>query len=320
MNEALAACLGEFTEPNALYLPIHYLFEAGGKRVRPVLTLLACEAVGGDPRKAMSAAVAVELLHNFTLMHDDIMDRSPKRRGRETVHVRYDENTAILSGDVMIGMAMRMLERSADLAPQPMDVIKAFTTGLIEVCEGQALDMTLPERNDVTPEEYFTMINKKTAKLLEMSVSIGALIGGANAAQIDHLTTFAREIGIAFQMQDDLLDIYGSEQFGKAAGGDIVEGKRTWLLLQTRDRANAGGDATSPCAAVIHDFYASNGLPRERVNEMMSCMQQLGVLDDAEAEIRKITEDAFTHLHALPSSAARDTLEELAEKLVARTH
>jgi len=320
VDAALASCLNEFAAPSELYGPVHYLFEAGGKRVRPILTLLACDAVGGDRAHAMHAAIAVELLHNFTLMHDDIMDRSPMRRGRDTVHVKYDENTAILSGDVMIGMALRMLERSAQHAPDPLRVVSAFTTGLIEVCEGQSLDMTLAERHDVTVDEYFTMIDKKTAKLLEMSVAVGGLIGGATDEQVEHLTTFAREIGIAFQMQDDLLDLRGSEAFGKAPGGDIVEGKRTWLVLRTRDKARAAGPEMAACAVVVDEFFANNGLPRERVADMAACMQTLGILDEAEAEIRRITEDAHDHLHALPATPARDALEDLASKLVARTH
>lgn len=319
IDAALASALNEFTDPGELYAPVQYLFEAGGKRVRPILTLLACEAVGGDRRHAMSAAVAVEMLHNFTLMHDDIMDRSPMRRGRATVHMKYDENTAILSGDVMIGMALRLLERSAEHAPQPLEVIRAFTTGLIEVCEGQSLDMSLAERHDVTVDEYFTMIDKKTAKLLEMSVAIGASVAGATSEQLGHLTTFAREIGIAFQMQDDLLDLRGSEEFGKAPGGDIVEGKRTWLILRTRDKARAAGPHMASCAAVVDDFFANNGLPRERVADMAGCMHTLGVLEEAEAEIRRITEDAYDHLHALPVSPAREALEDLASKLVVRT-
>ncbi|RPI65686.1 MAG: polyprenyl synthetase family protein, partial [Ignavibacteriae bacterium] len=159
---ALQQCLDEFTHPGSLYDPVHYLFVGGGKRVRPILTLLSCEAVGGNADHAMSAALAVELLHNFTLVHDDIMDRSPMRRGRPTVHTAFDENTAILSGDVMMGMAMRMLERSARHAPDPIDVITAFSTGLIDVCEGQALDMAFMTRSDVTADEYFHMIEQKT--------------------------------------------------------------------------------------------------------------------------------------------------------------
>ena len=318
IDAALQQCLDEFTYPGSLYDPVHYLFVGGGKRVRPILTLLACEAAGGNSDHAMSAALSVELLHNFTLVHDDIMDRSPMRRGRPTVHKAFDENTAILSGDVMMGMAMRMLERSARHAPDPIAVIGAFSTGLIEVCEGQALDMAFMTRSDVRADEYFHMIEQKTAKLLEMSVNIGALIAGAPSDQVEALRVFAREIGLAFQLQDDLLDLFGSEKFGKAPGGDLVEGKRTWLVLTARDRANSA--TSSACAGIMHDFFANNGIPRERVSEMVDCMTQLGVIDEAEALIRTTTEDAYAHLHHLPDTAARGLLEFLAKQLMERKH
>ena len=214
VDEALDKCLANFATPNNLYDPVHYLFEAGGKRVRPILTILACEIVGGTSEQAIPASVAVELLHNFTLVHDDIMDNSPMRRGRNTVHEQYDVNTAILSGDVMIGIALKHVEESAKYAKDPIRLMRAFSTGLIEVCEGQSLDVTLAEASDVKPDEYFTMIEKKTARLLEMSVAIGALIGQASEQQIDDVTTFAREVGIAFQLQDDLLDLHGISEGG----------------------------------------------------------------------------------------------------------
>ncbi len=318
IDSALEACLQEFTYPGPLYDPVHYLFVGGGKRVRPILTLLACEATGGNSDHAMSAALAVELLHNFTLVHDDIMDRSPIRRGRPTVHTAFDENSAILSGDVMMGMAMRMLERSAVQAPDPIGVISAFSTGLIEVCEGQALDMAFMQRTDVTADEYFRMIEQKTAKLLEMSVNIGARIAGAPSEQIEALRIFAREIGMAFQMQDDLLDLFGSEKFGKAPGGDLVEGKRTWLVLTARDRAAASEHQA--CAGILEEFFANNGIVRDRVPAMVECMHTLGVIDEAERWIRTTTEDAFAHLHHLPDSHARDLLEHLAQQLMERKH
>lgn len=319
IEQALADCLAEFTTPPELYQPVQYLFEAGGKRVRPIICLLACEAGGGSRTSAMAAAIAVELLHTFTLMHDDIMDRSPIRRGRPTVHVRYNENTAILSGDVMIGMAMRMLERSAERAPAPIRVIKAFTTGLIEVCEGQSMDMTFMERHDVTIDEYFTMIDKKTAKLLEMSAAIGFLIAGGSDAHLDHLTTFMREIGIAFQMQDDLLDLVGSPAFGKSPGGDLLEGKRTWMVLRMRDRC-LDPSARSEHRAMIDAFFTNNGIAPEQVTAMTEALAEVGVLAEAEHTIRSITEEAFQHLNQLPASPAREALATLAHRLMSRTN
>lgn len=285
--------------------------------MRPIICVLSSEVCGGSSHDAMSAAIAVELLHTFTLMHDDIMDRSPMRRGRPTVHVKYNENTAILSGDVMIGMAMRMLERSAERAPNPLRVMKAFTTGLIEVCEGQSLDMTFMNRHDVTVEEYFTMIDKKTAKLLEMSAAIGCLIAGGSDDHLDHLTTFMREIGIAFQMQDDLLDLAGSPAFGKSPGGDLLEGKRTWMVLRMRDHCELPS-ASAEHRALINDFFAHNGLTADQIQPMTEALTNIGVVAEAEHRIRTITEDAFQHLDRLPASPARDALGYLAHQLMSR--
>ncbi len=316
---ALHSALNEFTEPAWLYDPVQYLFEGGGKRIRPILTLLACESVGGDRSVALPAAVAVELLHNFTLVHDDIMDSSDKRRGRDTVHVRWNQNAAILAGDVMMGMAMRLLMRSAHHAPRPLDVIDAFSTGLIEVCDGQALDLAFMERDDVTPEEYFTMIEKKTARLLEMSVAIGANVGGATNGRVQALRDFARLIGIAFQMQDDILDITGSEAFGKSPGGDIVEGKRTWLMLECARRVREDLNAQEVHTTLVASFFANNGLAREHVNAVISMMDTYGVTADATALVEKFTNDAFAHLHLVPQNPARDLLEVLAKMLMARS-
>lgn len=337
-EQALIEFLDEYTSPAELYDPIHYLLNAGGKRVRPLLTLLCAQAVSGNITEAQSAAlehampaaIAVELIHNFTLVHDDIMDRSELRRGQPTVHVKWSESAAILSGDVIIGLATRALLRSAHHAKQPLAVVDAFSTGIVDVCDGQALDLALMSRRDVTIDDYFDMVAKKTSSLLEMSAVVGALIGGADTVTVDNVRAFARGIGIAFQLQDDLLDLVGTEDFGKQPGGDIVEGKRTWLMLRTEaivaEALVAGGTGGSSEAGgksntyseLIRDFYANDGLPRERVADVMNMMHALGVVDEARALIERTTLDAFAHLHQLPQSPARDMLEELANTLVAR--
>lgn len=318
VEEALQSALAEFDEPGCLYDPVHYLFEGGGKRIRPVLTLLACECVGGDRAVALPAAVAVELLHNFTLVHDDIMDSSAKRRGRETVHVKWDTNTAILSGDVMMGMAMRLLLRSAHHAPRPLDVVDSFSTGLIDVCDGQALDMDFMQRADVTTDEYFAMIERKTARLLEMSVAIGGNVGGATNGRVEALRMFAREIGIAFQMQDDILDLFGSEQFGKQPGGDIVEGKRTWLVIECARRVRENSAATEEHREMIYSFFAKNGLPRETVPAVIDMMEHYGVIADAKAIVEERTARAHAHLNSLPETEARELMGLMAKLLMNR--
>lgn len=318
VEQALRSALDEFREPTWLYDPVHYLFDGGGKRVRPVLTLLACEAVGGTRQAALPAAIAVELLHNFTLVHDDIMDSSEKRRGRDTVHVKWDTNVAILSGDVMMGMALRLLMRSAQHAPRPLEVIDAFSTGLIEVCDGQALDLAFMDRRDVTPEEYFSMIEWKTARLLEMSVAIGANVGGATNGRVESLRAFARGIGIAFQLQDDVLDIIGSEQFGKMPGGDILEGKRTWLMLECTRRVQERADASEQHRQLLDAFYASGALTKTDVPAVLDMLHHHNVIADASILVERYTNDAFAHLHTLPPTPARDLLEGLGRQLMER--
>jgi geranylgeranyl diphosphate synthase, type II len=332
IEHALQDYLAGYVEPRSLYDPIHYLFEGGGKRVRPLMTLLACEACGGDRAHAMPAALAIELMHNFTLLHDDIMDRSPMRRGRQTVHMRWNDNAAILSGDVMMGLAMRLVERSARMSTHPLDVMSAFSTGLIDVCDGQALDLELQTSTTATIEAYFDMITKKTARLLETSVALGAHVAGADTTIVDALRTFARNIGVAFQMQDDILDLIGSDDFGKQPGGDIVEGKRTWLFLSSEQRVasseqRVGARHAAPSSvasseryrAIIHAFNREHGLPAERVPEVRAMMEDLGVLDDARILVQRMTEDAVAHLHVLPETPARMRLEELGKQLMART-
>lgn len=320
IESALSSALSEFNEPGCLYDPVHYLFEAGGKRVRPVLTMLACEAVGGDPSHAVHAAIAVELLHNFTLVHDDIMDSSAKRRGRDTVHVKWNSNTAILAGDVMMGMAMRLLLRSAAHARHPLDVVDAFSTGLIDVCDGQALDMEFMLRSDVRSDEYFMMIEKKTARLLEMSVAIGASIGSASDQQRSALQTFARELGIAFQMQDDVLDAFGSEQFGKVRGGDIIEGKRTWLMIETCARVDADPTSSPEHRGIVDAFRRGEPLAPSMIDSVIGLMERCGVASDATAIVEERTMQAFDALYTLAPSDARDGLETLARSLMSRTH
>lgn len=324
VEHALSEELATYIAPSWLYDPVRYLMDGGGKRVRPVLTLLSCEAAGGSFRDCMPAAVAVELLHNFTLVHDDIMDRSLMRRGRATVHTQFGESAAILAGDVLMGISMRLLERSVRAASMHareqqidgMDVIAAFSTGLIDVCDGQALDLAFMSRNDVTIDEYFTMITKKTARLLEMSATIGARLAGADAPTTEHLRTFAADLGIAFQVQDDLLDLIGTASFGKATGGDIVEGKRTWLMLAARERTR---DANTAWQQLVDDFFTQNGLDASRIPDVTIMLTELGVLEDARGIVERYSNEAFAHLHAVPPSPARDLLEQLGTGLMSRT-
>lgn len=223
-------------EPELLYTPIEYSLAEGGKRLRPLLLLLAAEAFSGSHKRALSAAAAVEIFHNFTLLHDDIMDHSPLRRGKPSVVARWGENVAILSGDAMLITAYRLLSEAP--SEQLPAILSIFNTMAVGVCEGQQYDMDFEERQKVSVVEYMRMIELKTSVLLAGSAKIGALIGGASEEDAERLYKFAIELGLAFQLQDDLLDSYGDERLGKPIGGDILEGKKSYLMITAMSRAD----------------------------------------------------------------------------------
>ena len=223
-------------EPSQLYAPIIYSMSGGGKRIRPTLLLLVCEAFGGKLQDALPAASAVEMFHNFTLLHDDIMDNADVRRGKPSVFARWGENVAILSGDAMMIYAYRLLSGApADKLPRIMDI---FTTMALQVCEGQQYDMDFEKRQKVSVVEYMNMIELKTSVLLAGAAMIGAVLGDASEGDCKKIYRYALELGLAFQQQDDLLDSYGTvEELGKRIGGDILEGKKTCLMLNAMSRA-----------------------------------------------------------------------------------
>jgi len=218
--------------PQGLYDPIKYIMEDGGKRLRPLLLLIAAEAFGSDCSNSINQALAIEVFHNFTLLHDDIMDRAPIRRGRQTVHLKWNDNTAILSGDAMVILAYKLLVKG--LSPKyHSEVMGIFNKAALEVCEGQQYDMDFESKETVSIEEYVEMIRLKTAVLLAGALQIGATLSGADKDSCDAIYKFGESLGLAFQIQDDLLDTYGdSSVFGKQIGGDIREGKNTFLRIQ----------------------------------------------------------------------------------------
>ena len=224
-------------QPSSLYEPIKYVLSLGGKRVRPVLMLLAYNLYKEDPERIMMQAIALETYHNFTLLHDDLMDNADMRRGHETVHRKWNPNQAILSGDTMLLQAFqRMGQCEADKLQQ---VIGVFTETTLEIDEGQQLDVEFETRNDVTEDEYVEMIRLKTSVLLACAVKIGAILAGASKEDQDNLYKFGEQIGLAFQLQDDLLDVYGDPKvFGKNIGGDITSNKKTYMLINAVNRAN----------------------------------------------------------------------------------
>jgi len=223
--------------PAALYEPISYILTLGGKRMRPALLLLACDLFGGDVDSAICPALAIEVFHNFTLMHDDIMDNAPLRRGKITVHERWNKNVGILSCDVMLVHAYQlMMQVKEHLLRTVLDIFNETAVG---VCEGQQVDMEFEQRHNVSIDEYLTMIRLKTAVLLGGALKIGALIGGADIKDAELIYSFGENLGIAFQLQDDILDVYGDpEKFGKQVGGDIISNKKTFLLIKALELAN----------------------------------------------------------------------------------
>ena len=221
----------ESKEPKNLYEPIHYILDLGGKRIRPVLTLMAAEIFDADYKKALPAALAVEVFHNFSLVHDDIMDDAPLRRGKETVHEKWDLNTGILSGDAMLILAYQYFEQYEPSVFR--DLAKLFSKTALEVCEGQQWDVDFEKRNDVTIPEYLKMIQYKTAVLVAAAMKMGAIIAETTVENADLIYDFGLNLGLAFQLQDDYLDAFGNpETFGKQVGGDIIENKKTYLYLK----------------------------------------------------------------------------------------
>lgn len=264
-------------EPKELYEPIRYVFGTGGKRLRPLMTLMACNLFDDSLDGALTPALGLEIFHNFTLLHDDIMDEADLRRNHPTVHKKWDQNVAILSGDVMAILAYEYIT-TCDISVLP-DVIKVFNTTARQVCEGQQFDMNFEKLNQVAVEEYLKMIEMKTSVLLAGCMQIGAIIGGAKKEDAELLYNFGRDIGMAFQVQDDLLDTYGdTEVFGKRIGGDIIANKKTFLLIKALEKADS----------------KQNGILNKLINESNNNHQEKidavkGIYDDL--NIKNLTSD-----------------------------
>lgn len=311
IDERLAELVAD-RSPRSLYEPTEHILAGGGKRVRPVLVMLACEAVGRDGRDALQAGLGVEILHNFTLVHDDIMDRAETRRGRPTVHAKWDEGTAILVGDVMIGLAHKLLlERAGDRC---LEVMNAVAQGIVDVCEGQALDREFECRNDVTPDEYLHMIAMKTGRFVEMAAEIGGLIGGGTDDEIEALRAYSRNIGLAFQIQDDLLDLTADEdRLGKQIGRDIIEGKRTFLVVRA-----AGKNLNEAERELLERLLNGPGLPAAEIDAARRMFERNGVLSEARSEVERYCAEASACLDRLPDAPARGMLAWFAGMLMHR--
>lgn len=298
--------------PKELYEPITYMMNLGGKRMRPALLLMACNLFSDDITEALDPAMAIEVFHNFTLLHDDIMDLAPLRRGNKTVHEKWNNNVAILSGDVMLVEAYKLLMGiNHALLPK---VLTIFNNTAVEVCEGQQIDMDFEKREAVSIEEYLQMIRLKTSVLLGASLKIGALLGGAQSVDADLLYDFGVNMGLAFQLQDDILDVYGDPaKFGKQVGGDIISNKKTYLLIKARELAQ-GDDEISL------QTYMGMSDPAAKVSGVTGLFTKLGVRQLAEAEMERFAEKGFESLDLITSvtELRKELLRDFANRLFVR--
>lgn len=278
-------------KPEELYQPIAYTLNQGGKRLRPVLTLLACELFGGKAEDVLYPALAVEVFHNFTLVHDDIMDKAPLRRGQETVYKKWNADIAILSGDTMFALAYQLALKTR---PEFVsDILHVFSKAAIEVCEGQQLDLNFETQENVSIEDYLDMIRLKTAVLLGTALEIGAIVGGANASQMRSVYRFGINLGIAFQLKDDLLDVYGNqEKFGKKSGGDIATNKKTYLYLKALELSDEHQYRT------LKQLYNGQSSDENaKIKAVKSIFDSLNIKNQVENIMQGYYENAVNDLH-----------------------
>ena len=300
-------------EPKNLYEPINYILKLGGKRLRPVLTLMSAEIFNCDHKKALDAALSIEVFHNFSLVHDDIMDAAPLRRGEQTVHEKWDTNTGILSGDAMLIMAYQLFE---NYEPEIFRALaKLFSKTALEVCEGQQYDVDFETRDDVTIPEYLKMIEYKTAVLVGAAMKMGAIVANASDDDQNGIYEFGRLLGIAFQLQDDYLDAFGNpETFGKQVGGDIIENKKTYLYLKALDFLNA-----SESNQLEQLFSVSLEDNVEKINTVKQFFVKSGSAEATQKEIESYTTKAFTVLETLNiSEDKKEILKAFGSSLMTR--
>jgi geranylgeranyl diphosphate synthase type II len=300
-------------QPASLYEPIRYLMGLGGKRLRPMLSLLSYSLFKNDVKHIISYAVAVEVFHNFTLMHDDIMDKAPLRRGKATVHKKWNTNTAILSGDVML---VKVYEIFNALEAEKLNVVlKAFNTCAAEVCEGQQWDMEFETTANVKEAQYINMIKLKTAVLLGFSLELGGILAEAEADDRNALREFGTNIGIGFQLKDDLLDAYADpKKFGKQIGGDIIANKKTWLLIKALEKAKG-----KQKKELDHWLSVKTFKKQEKINAVKKIYDALNLPASAEKKIDLYFDKGFSALDKLNAPPLlKATLKSFAENLIAR--
>ncbi len=284
--------LGLNGTPNGLYDPIRYILSLGGKRVRPLMTLIAAEMFDQTPYNALPQALAIEVFHNFTLLHDDIMDEAPLRRNQETVHLKWNVNTGILSGDAMLIKAYQLLSATPPIYLP--EILSLFNETALGVCEGQQLDMEYETRKDVSIEEYIEMIRLKTAVLLACALKTGSIIGGADEIAMNKMYDIGENLGIAFQLQDDILDAFGTAKIGKRKGGDIISNKKTFLLI------TALKNAEGPIKAELNAWIEKTDFDEEeKIEAVLNIFDTLDIKAISKKEMGRYTDIAFKMLEDL---------------------
>ena len=300
------------TQPELLYAPIAYTLEAGGKRIRPSLCLMACDALGGDVKTAVNAAIALEIFHNFTLLHDDIMDNDDMRRNRPTVHKKWNNNIAILSGDAMQILAYKYITKLPIEYLKP--VLKVFNDTAIKVCEGQQFDVDFETSEKVSVDDYIMMIEYKTAVLIEASLKIGAIVAGASHEEIELFGKFGSNLGLAFQFRDDWLDTFGEEEaLGKAIGSDIINNKKTYLLITALQMA--AGDLYKELWDCLYNENCNN---EKKIAKVKAIFQQLGIDELTQRQTERYYEASITALNQLEIKD-KEVFLTLAERLLKRS-
>jgi geranylgeranyl diphosphate synthase type II len=279
------------TNPQGLYEPVRYILDLGGKRMRPILSMMACEMFSGEYKGATDAALGVEIFHNFTLIHDDIMDEAPLRRGKETVHKKWNRNVGLLSGDIlMIESYKRLAQYAPDILPK---ILKLYNITAIEVCEGQQMDMDFETSEHVSIDNYINMIRLKTAVLLGCSLELGAIVGNASDKDGKDIYNFGSNLGIAFQLQDDILDVYADQsKFGKQVGGDILCNKKTFLLLTALQNADSSQKER------LEQLFNEKD-PGLKVKGVKAIYAELGIKEVAEAELSAYYSTAMANLDSI---------------------
>jgi len=300
-------------DPKNLYEPIDYILQLGGKRIRPMLTLIASDIFSGDYKQALPAALAVEVFHNFTLVHDDIMDDAPLRRGNETVHEKWNINTAILSGDAMLILAYQYFENYEPVVFQKL--AQLFSKTALEVCDGQQLDVDFETRNDVTIDEYIKMITLKTSVLVAAALKMGAIVAKADEDQAQHLYDYGLNLGIAFQLQDDYLDTFGDpESFGKQVGGDIIENKKTYLYLKALEVSNPNDKEN-----LLNLYNGKEKNNSEKIDIVSTIFRNNNIPEETFKLIEYYTNKAFESLdHLNISEQQKQGLRVFGENLMSR--